>query len=641
MKIKLLLCTLVGTATLALAATDPVLMTIAGKKIHLSEFEYLYHKNSQQQVEQESLDQYLDRFVTYKLKVADAEAAQIDTSKTFQNEFNGYKNDLVKPFLEDTTVRDRLVQEGYQRMLTNVDIDHIMLPVGRDQAENDKQLARLDSIRNCVLNGEDFLELAKKYSSDPSVRRNNGHYGYIASNVFPYKWEYEAYNTPVGEMSKPFRTDFGNHLLRVNGTRPAPGQVEVEHILLLFPRNAPVTDEGKAALKVRIDSIYDALMAGADFEQMAKDKSEDRGTASKGGKLPWFGPNQMVPEFEKVSFELEDGAISKPFETNYGYHIVKKLGRRPVGSFEDNKKQIEMRIATDERSLMPTNAKIDEVCKLYNLKLDTKFQDYLKKELDKHGEFDSAFVADVLGKSNYTIYTFAGNKVPASTLAKKVNGKQKFTNEAAAGYIAGLVEKNARSEVFNYYRDHIIDDNADYRNLINEYRDGMLLFEISNRRIWEGASKDTVGLKNYFEANRSKYNWSSPHFRGIILSAKNDSVMQAVKEMIPTLGADTLTTTLHNKFGRDIKMERMLFGKGENRAVDQVVFGVTDNANPNDKYPVKMKLEGNMVDQPEVYTDVRGQVTSDYQDACEKAWLKELREKYPVKINQKVLKQVK
>lgn len=638
MKIKLMIGAVIGGACLAFAAKDPVLMTINGKDIHLSEFEYLYKKNNQQQVEKETLDQYVNRFVIYKQKVADAEAEGIDTLKSFVAEFNGYKEGMVKDFLEDTTVNVRLEKEAYERMKTDVDLDHIMLPLGKDAKENKTILARLDSIRTCVLKGEDWGELAKKFSIDPSVSRNSGHYGYTASGVYPYTWEMVAYTTPVGQICKPFRTDFGNHLIRVNGKRPDPGQVEVEHIMLMT-RN--LNDSAKAVAKAKIEQIYDSLKNGANFELMARKYSQDKGSAARGGKLPLFGINRMVPEFEKVSFELQDGEMSAPIETQYGFHIIKKLGHKGIPSFEEALPSIKRAISFDERSQMARDAKLQEVKKLYNYKNnDEKFRAYLVKELKKHGGFDSTFVSNVLAKSNFTIYTYAKNKVPASVLTKRVNSKAKYDIESAAANIAAQIEPYANNDIMQYYINNLINDNAEYRNLINEYRDGMLLFEISNRKVWEGASKDTTGLKNYFEANRAKYNWTKPHFKGIILSAKNDSVAQAVKAMIPTLGKDTLTTTLHKKFASNIKMERMLFAQGENDVVDAVVFGGKEQTG-NEKYPIAFVLEGGVIAQPESVADVKGLVTSDYQDALEKAWLKYLNTKYPAKIDKNVLKLVK
>ncbi|MBR1881902.1 MAG: peptidylprolyl isomerase, partial [Muribaculaceae bacterium] len=314
MKHKLLIASLLaGCALLATAAKDPVLMDIAGKKIKLSEFEYLYHKNSQQQIEKETLDQYVNRFVTYKRKVADAEAAGLDTLPAFISEFNGYKTDIVKPFLEDTTVYNRLVNEAYERMTKNVDIDHFMYNFGRDFSDNKKQMAFVDSLRTCVLNGESWESIVEKYSIDPSKGKNKGHYGFITSGVFPYEFEKVVYETPVGEISHPFRTDFGIHMVRVNAVAPAT-EVHAQHILKSFqvPRGQQVSDSVKTATKQKIDSIYAVVASEADFEEVAKAESDDRGTKAKGGELPWFGRGRMVPQFDKMAFEMPVGTISQP-----------------------------------------------------------------------------------------------------------------------------------------------------------------------------------------------------------------------------------------------------------------------------------------------------------------------------------------
>ena len=642
MKSKFLVSSvLAGTALMALAATDPVLMTINGKDVKLSEFEYLYHKNNQQQVEKESLEQYVDRFIIYKQKVADAEAARIDTLPSFIKEFDGYKRDIVNQShaLEDTTVRDRLVNEAYERMGRNVDIDHFMYNLGRTPTEQRKNKAFVDSIRQCVLNGEDWETLVEKYSVDQSKARNKGHYGYITAGVFPYEFEYAAFNTPVGTVSEPIRTAYGFHLIRVNGERPDEGKVNVQHILKLFPRNA--TDSAKQATKAKIDSVYALVTApGADFAEIAKAQSEDPGSAKRGGDLGWFGRGRMVPQFEKVAFDLPDGAISEPFETAYGYHIIKKIATRKSIPLEEVRGDIINAMSRDERSKMPQQAIIDRMKVKYNYAENNGLDKYLTTQLERNGGYDSTFVADVLKKSTEPIFSFAGKTYVLKDISKRLNSKMRILDvQDAKDYIKRAIPDFANKEVLTHYTNNLIDDNVDYRNLLNEYRDGMLLFEISNRRVWEAASRDTTGLKEYFEANRGKYTWPSPHFKGIILSAKNDSVMQAVKADIATMAADTLTMGLHKKYGRDIKMERMNFPQGENELVDYLYFNGPKPTNEN--YPLAMTLEGGLINAPQEVADVRGQVTSDYQDVLEKRWLQELKTKYPAKVNKKVLKKVK
>ena len=640
MKAKLLISSLLlGAAILAIAKEDPVLMTINGKDIKLSEFEYLYHKNNQQQVEKETLEQYVDRFVLYKQKVADAEAAGIDTTRLFINEFEGYKKDLATPYLtQDTTYHWQMVCEAYDRYKKEVDIDHFMMPLGTTDAETQTMLNRMDSIRTCILNGENWSILADKYSSDPSKQRNHGHYGYISACMFPYEFEDVVYSTPVGEVSKPFKTQFGVHMIRVKQVRDRD-DVHAAHILKLFPKDA--TEEQKNVCKAQIDSIYQLLLAGANFEELAKAESQD-GSARRGGDLGWFGRGRMVQPFEDISFNLADGAISEPFASQFGYHIVKKLahGYMSLNEMRDN---IEMAISRDGRAALIQERRMSDLKTKYNYQVNPQLDAYLTKALTANGKYDSTFVAQAIKDCTLPLFTY-GNKqsMPVSALLEALNAKTQILDvQAAKDYIMSKVTPIAMNALNDYDSHQLVETNPEYRNLLNEYRDGMLLFEISNRRVWKAASKDTVGLEQYFAENRGKYLWDEPHFKGIILSAKSDSVMDLVKADIAKLrGADTLTDVLFNKYGNDIRMERMVVKKGENNLADYLAFHVGDK--PERKgYPEFMILEGGVISQPEEMSDVRGAVTSDYQDVLEQRWKEELAKKYPVKINKKVLKKVK
>ena len=639
MKAKLLISSLLlGTAILAIAKGDPVLMTINGKDIKLSEFEYLYHKNNQQQVEKETLDQYVDRFVLYKQKVADAEAAGIDTTELFLKEFEGYQKDLAAPYMvEDTTYQWQMVSEAYERYKKEIDIDHFMLPLGETPEATQANINRMDSIRNCVLAGENWEDLADRFSSDPSKPRNHGHYSYISAGMFPYSFENVVYTTPVGQISMPFKTPYGIHMVRVNNTRDRD-DAHAKHILKLFPQNAT---EQKAQCKAAIDSVYALLLAGANFEELAKAESQD-GSARNGGELGWFGRGRMVQPFEDIAFSLPDGAISEPFQTQYGYHIIKKVahGVAPLSEVRNN---IEMAISRDERAGLIRERRNNDLKNKYNYRLNTAFEPFLTQALAANGDkLDSTFIAQNIKGSTMQLFTY-GNKqsVAVSDLLPMINPKARFvTADDAKRYILAMVDGLAEKTLSDYHSQELVKSNPEYRNLINEYRDGMLLFEISNRRVWKAASKDTVGLEQYFAANRAKYAWDEPHFKGIILSAKNDSLLDLIKADVMTMAADTLTDALHRKYGTDIRMERMVVKKGENPLADYLAFNVGDK--PERKgFNAFMILEGGLINQPQEMADVRGMVTSDYQDVLEQRWKEELARKYPAKINKKVLKQVK
>jgi len=640
MKAKLLISSLLlGVVVLAFAKdNDPVLMTINGKDIKLSEFEYLYHKNNQQQVEKETLEQYVDRFVLYKQKVADAEAAGIDTTRLFINEFEGYKKDLAAPYMtEDTTYKWQMVCEAYDRYKKEIEIDHFMLPVGNTEAETQTMINLMDSIRNCVLNGENWETLVAKHSSDPSKQRNRGHYGFISSGMFPYEFENVVYNTPIGEVSKPFKTQFGVHMIRVNAMRDRD-DVHAAHILKLFPKNA--TEEQKAQCKHQIDSVYALLMAGADFAEMAKAESQD-GSARRGGDLGWFGRGRMVKPFEDVAFGLQDGAISEPFASQFGYHIVKKLGHG-MPSLGDMREAIEVAISRDARASLIQERQLNDLKKKYNYAINPALDSYLSKALLANGQLDSAFVDQSIKNCDINLFTY-GNKqsVPVSALASKLNVTTPITDvKRAQEVILNNVDAVASSTLTNYHARQLVYNNPDYRNLLNEYRDGMLLFEISNRRVWKAASKDTLGLEQYYAMNHDKYMWNEPHFKGIILSAKSDSILNLLKADVAKFEADSLTEALHNKYGNDIRMERMVVKRGENNLADYLAFHVGDKPDRMG-YPEFMILEGGIISQPQEMADVRGAVTSDYQDVLEQRWKDELAKKYPAKINKKVLKKVK
>ena len=639
MKAKLLISSLLlGTAILAIAKGDPVLMTINGKDIKLSEFEYLYHKNNQQQIEKETLEQYVDRFVLYKQKVADAEAAGIDTTDVFRREFEGYQNDLAAPYMtEDTTYKWHFIEEAYERCKKEISINHFMLPANNPEVIN-ASMALMDSIRTCILNGEDWAELADRFSSDQSKTRNHGDYGYVSALNFPYDFENMVYNTPVGQVSKPFVTQYGVHMIRVNDIRER-SDVHAKHILKLFPQNA--TDEQKAVCKAKIDSIYNLLLAGADFDEMAKAESDDKGSAQRGGDLGWFRKGRMVPEFENVSFALPDGALSEPFETQYGYHIVKKV-EHGLPSISELKPTIENIISRDERANLIHENRLNDLKKKCGFELNPKLESYIVNALTANGGYDSTFVVDKIKGSPVPMFTYGDKKTALLyELFSRLNPKAKILDiTKAKDYVMGMMNPVAEKILGDYNAIKLVETNPEYRNLLNEYRDGMMLFDISNRRVWKAASKDTVGLEQYFAANRAKYNWDEPHFKGIILSAKNDSVLNLVKNDIKTLPATTLTDDLHNKYGNDIRMERMVVKKGENVLADYLAFNEGDK--PERKgYDAFMVLEGGIISQPEEMSDVRGAVTSDYQDVLEQRWKEELQAKYPAKINKKVLKQVK
>ncbi len=628
--------------SLYISAKDPILMTVNKKEVPLSEFLYIYQKNNKQQQQPQTVDEYLDMFVTYKLKVADAEAAGIDTTAAFRKELSGYTRELAEPYMRDNTVEQRLIEEAYGRMKRNVNVSHIMLSMGNTPQEKESARTRLDSIRTAILNGADFAEMARKYSTDRSAETNGGNLGFIVANAYPYSFEKASFNTPVGKVSEVFEDVPFNcfHIVRVEGERPDAGEVHAAHILKL---TRDLSNDEKESKKAAIDSIYNVLKAGGDFTETARKESED-GSKSRGGDLGWFGAGRMVPEFEKVAFELKDGEVSAPFESRFGYHIIKRLGHRDVGTLEETTPLIKRAISQDERAEMPTNARLEQFKAQYKANILPKGLQQVDKFMRQHGGCDSACVASLAG-SAIKVATVGKRTLTVADVLKghlqdiPTKGDLDKSMEAFKRLVGNALDRATIEEA----RERLLQDNEEYRNLVNEYRDGILLFDISNRNVWERSTKDKDGLEQYFEANRGRYTWDKPHYKGYVIFAVNDSIGDVARKYLDShqISPDSLNIELRRNFGREVKVERVVVGKGDNPIIDNIAFGGEKPSKDKSRWNTHFGYKGRIINAPEEALDVKGAVSTDYQAYLEKEWVKELKSKYPVKINEKVRKMVK
>lgn len=620
-------------------AEDPVLMTVNGKDVKVSEFKYLYNKNNSQQLKPQSVSEYIDMFVDYKLKVADAEKAGIDTTASFLAEYSKFKEELAAPYLRDKTVEDALLREAYDHFCRDVKVSHIMMVVNRGMDKDTRACAKMDSIRNAIVKGEiSFEDAAKKYSIDTPTAQRGGLMGWISAGRFPWQFEKAAYETAKGQLSPVIDSGFGLHVIKVEDVRPARGEVQAAHILKLT-RDVP--QEEIHAQKAAIDSIYELLVAGADFADMARRESEDPGSAQNGGELGWFGSGMMVAEFDSVAFALGDGELSKPFTTDFGYHIIKRGGHRDIESFEEAREKLMAMMSRDGRIEEPHKACLRKLCDKYDAILLKANLVGLKHRLSNVTP-DSALYASIAVDGLPVAKVGDKNIILAQAYAAL--GGQQFSNGHA---LARALEQKAEILLDRAVTLKAIDDlaveNQDYRNLINEYRDGILLFEISNRNVWDRAAKDKEGLAKFFNENADDYAWDQPHFKGLIIFAASDSVLNEATAYADTLGdlpSDKFVGEMRKHFGKNIKIERVIASKGENPITDYLAFGGTKPENKNTRWSSYCAYRGRVLDRPEEAADVRGAATTDYQALLEKRWLKDLHKKYKVKINKKVLKSI-
>jgi len=632
------------SASLFSQSTDPVLMTLNGNPVLRSEFEYIYNKNnSTNALDKKTLDEYVDLFVNFKLKVEEAKSQGIDTTNSFITELAGYRSQLTKPYLTDSKVDDDLLLEAYNRLKEDVDVSHILvrIPANATPADTLKAWSTIQSILKRLQKNEDFAKVAKEVSEDPSAAENNGRLGFISAFRTVYPFESMAYNTPVGSLSKPVRSAFGYHIIQVHARRPSLGEVLVSHIMKFTTKG---DEASNIKAKSTIDSIYQCIKAGDNFGDLAKKLSQDKGSAVKNGELPWFGTGRMVPEFETAAFALKNvGDYSEPIQSAYGWHIIKLIDKKGVASFADMKADLERKVKRDERANRGQQAFLTKLRSDYNYQVITSNVVEFSTLVGSKLLSDSAFIAES-GKLTKPLFSFAGKNYSqadfANYLAKNTNSDKSIASEKINEKLNAFVD----SELLAYEDLQLERKYDDFRFLMQEYHDGILLFEVSNKEVWEKASKDTEGLDKYFKAHKADYTWEKPHFKGHVIYCKDKATFKVAKSIVKKTDADSIDKYLRTRLNDSIqyvKTEKGLYVQGENKVIDNKIFKTKDAYIPSAEYPYVFVVGKMLKNTPEDYTDVRGLVTADYQEFLEKEWIQSLRAKYPFTVNQEVLKTVK
>ena len=665
MKRSFLALALVFSVLSVVNASDPVLMKINGKPITKSEFEYIYGKNNNSSsIDKKSLEEYLVLFKNFKLKVIEAESLGIDTTAAFRNELNGYRKQLTLPYLSDNSVEDKLAQEAYERIKKNVDVSHILITVKEDASSADTLAAykKIMEIRNRLFTQEPtkkgakakivttcskerFEQIASEVSEDPSKGENKGHLGWLTSGQTVYPFEIAAYSTPIGKVSMPVRSNYGYHLLLVSGHRPDAGQVLVAHIMKsLRPKADSIKPEdAEATAKMEIEAIYAKLKGGADFGDLATKESDDRGSAPKKGELPWFATNRMIKEFETVAFSLKNkGDFSEPFKTRFGWHVAKLIDKKGIEPLETIKEELVKSFARDERAQAGQAKAVESFKKEYGFsETNSSLQEMIN--LSKVG-FPKDSIYQVIAQTlSAPLFKIGDKSIGQKEFAAFLKNRPVSENKNGEDFIRNNYNEFVKESVLNYEDARLEGKYPEFSNLMKEYHDGMLLFEISNNEVWEKASKDEEGLKKYFEKNRKNYDWTIPRYKGFVVYCKDAATEKKARAMMKKLGADTLATALLKALNDSVtrvKVERVLAAKGENKVIDGKVFK-GEKYVPDSKFPFVF-IEGKLLEKaPEDYTDVRGLVTSDYQNLLEEQWVKKLNDKYKVEVDNDVLKTVK
>lgn len=628
------------------AQQDPILMEIDGKPVTKSEFLQIYLKNNTEpKYDKAALDEYMQLFVKFKLKVAEAEALGYDTIPKLSKELEGYRKQLALPYLVDAAKNEELVKEAYDRTKTEVRASHILIRIESNAAPADTLAAynRIIGLKKRIEKGEDFAAVAKgkNGSEDPSAVNNGGDLGYFNAFQMVYPFEDKAYNTGTGTVSEPFRTRFGYHIIKVTDRRPARGTIKAAHIMVAVPKTA--TEEEFKNAEKKINEIYSKLSAGAKFEEMAKEFSDDPSSNQKGGELPPFGTGsttRMVPSFEDAAFSLKNnGEYSMPVRTDYGYHIIKKLEWNDVKSFDDMKKELTNKVNRDERSKKTQDSFV------LKLKKDYKYQDKSKKNV-------KWFVQNL--DTNYYVGKWNADELksdkPLFTLDGQKFGQQDFATFLENNYRAVRKDENSatvKSQFKNWEKEAILGYEEtklegkypDFKALITEYHDGILLYEVMSDKVWNKAMKDTVGLKEYFEQNRSKYMWGN-RIDAIVYECLNQQIADQVAKMIKndTINSKHVLDLINKESELNLRVRTNKFDTEQTSFLkDQnLTIGINKSYMFDGKVYV-VKVNEKLAPKNKEFSEAKGATTSDYQNYLEKTWLEELNKKHAVKIYDTVL----
>ena len=637
-----------------------VLMTIGDQDITVKEFCDVYYKNNLKSdvIEKKSVDEYLDLFTTFRMKVMEAESLQLDTSAKFQKELAGYRKQLAKPFMSSDDITEELLQEAYQRKLKDIRASHILIRCDKNAMPSDTLRAynKAMEIRKKALKGEDFGDLAVRYSEDPSAKDmeatdqaparpgNRGDLGYFTVFDMVYPFETGAYNTKEGEISMPVRSDFGYHIIKVQSITDAMGSIQAAHIFMQLPFDAP--EDEVAAAQQKANNIYNELMAqeGKNWSEMVKQYSDDRGTVQRDGALTSFTVSRIVPEFIEACKSLEIGQIAKPIRTNYGFHIIKLLGKSGVGPFEKESKALSERIEKDMRSKKSEEVVLKQVKSEYKFKQNDKNLEAFMATVDS-SILRNAYVPADNVDMNATLFSMEGNPTKVSDFVNYIKGNmkpQKYVTPATYAY--QLYDAFSRETALNYADSRLEDKYPEFKALVQEYKDGILLFDLMDREVWDKAVKDTLGLQEFHARNASKYMWDERAHAYIITVTRQESLPKVKALLDSGIVLDSLRSTLQRDSINYTFVRKGYYQKGDNQYVDQTQWKVgVRNEIPStvDQSTVIVCIDELRKPEPKTLKEARGLVTSDYQVELEQKWVKSLKEKYPVKIDEKVLDKVR
>lgn len=614
-------------------------LTIGDIQVSKDEFIANYQKNNTNildEKDRKTPSEYLELYVNFKLKVLEAKKLGYDTIKSFITELEGYRKDLAKPYLTDVSYNEEMVKTAYHRTKNERKASHILILVNPETPPADTLIAwnKITDIHKQILEGADFSEMAAKYSEDPSAVQNKGLLGYFRAFQMVFPFEDMTYKTPVGQVSGIIRTRFGYHLIKVHDERIVPGEIKVAHIMKMFPQQA--SEETIASLKLSADSIWNKATSGSDFAELAKKYSDDKQTAVEGGVMNWFTPADMqqFPTFADAAFGLKnDGEISPVIRTAYGWHILKRLEFRTTPPYEKMRADLESKIKQNPAISKYSDEAFDRKLRAeYELKINeanfTQLANSVSDSIKRNELKDKVLVS------------FANQSLSVGKFTEFLQN-QNFTPAAdkSDSDLTPLLNQFIHQKLLEYENTQLEKKHPDFARIFQEYHDGILLFNISKDKIWDVASSDTLKLQKYYDQTEKKYFWKD-RFKGWVIESANLEIRSRIEKMLDEkeYSKQELEDVFNTKTENNVQFRSVASEKGDDPIVDYFIWSGPKPAGLNETTTF---VHGKIVpNEQKVLNDAWGLYSSDLQEQIEKEWINSLRQKYPIKINKKVLNKI-
>lgn len=621
-----------------------ILLTIDGAPVYASEFKRVYSKNLElvQDDSQKSVDGYLDLFIDYKLKVAEAYKQKLNETPEYKREFKKYEDQLSRGYLYEDNLSEELVKEAYERGLEEVEASHILVRSSYNDLPKDtlKAYNKIKEAQVKARKGEDFSALVKEYSEEPGAAERGGALGYFSSFKMVYDFETAAFNTPVGEISDIVRTQFGYHIIKVTNRRKRAPQISVSHIMIIEKKENPTFNAEE-----RINDLYAKIQQGESFASLAKQFSDDKGSAKKDGELRAFTKGDLrSPEFENEAYSLQNpGDVSKPVKSEFGWHIIKLNKRFPIPSFEDEKESLLKQIEKSERSKLIDDAVNNKIKTKYSFKKGVDFMPYFMEKVSDSILKKDWHYAPIPSSENKKLFTIGETSYTFDDFAKYLETQQKGMRALSSkrAMLNDAYQAFEDTTIKDYFRKNLEKENEKYGATINEYRDGLLIFDVMNENIWGKAKKDTIALKSYYDTHKDSYK-TGERIKGVIVSAPEKALAEEAKKL---MSQGITSEVIKEKLNKD----------KVNVIISEGLFELDDRALPagfNPREGVSEIFEKDasfiVVSTVEIvppgiktFDETKGRVISDYQNYLEKTWMQELHNNHNVEVNKKTLKKVK